>query len=431
MEIEKLKQKILDLAIRGKLVSQDPDDEPASVLIERIREEKEKLIKEGKIKRDKNESYIYRGSDNCYYEKYGELPSNWQLVKFGEVVNIRRGASPRPIKEHLTDEEDGISWIKIGDTKPGDIYINQTQQKIKKTSVAKSVFLEKGTLVLSNSMSFGRPYILNIDGCIHDGWLSIKPYGNTINIEFLQIILQGYMWYFKNKATGTGVDNLNIDRVYEMPFALPPIKEQERILKELIKVDEKLKTLHNNIDKLNVLIEKTKYKILDYYFGDDSCYKSYYENNYTLGDILTYEQPGPFIVKNTDYNDKYNIPVLTPGKTFILGYTNEKAGIYNVKNSKVIIFDDFTTASKLVDFDFKVKSSAMKILSSSNTNLFDIDYMYFLIQTINVISDTHKRYWISEYMPMKLKIHTIVQQKKIVNKIKQIFTILDSMSNSM
>lgn len=136
-------------------------------------------------------------------------------------------------------------------------------------------------------------------------------------------------------------------------------------------------------------------------------------------------------MENTDYDDSYSIPVLTPGKTFILGYTNEKEGIYNVNNSKVIIFDDFTTASRLIDFNFKVKSSAMKILSSTNKDLFNIDYMYFLMQTINVSSDTHKRYWISEYMPIRLKIHTIEQQKKIVNKINQLFTILNSMSNSI
>lgn len=136
-------------------------------------------------------------------------------------------------------------------------------------------------------------------------------------------------------------------------------------------------------------------------------------------------------MENTNYDDSYSIPVLTPGKTFILGYTNEKEGLYNVNNSKVIIFDDFTTASRLIDFNFKVKSSAMKILSSTNKDLFNIDYMYFLMQTINVISDTHKRYWISEYMPIRLKIHTIEQQKKIVNKINQLFTILNSMSNSI
>ena len=84
-------------------------------------------------------------------------------------------------------------------------------------------------------------------------------------------------------------------------------------------------------------------------------------------------------MESTDYDDSYHIPVLTPGKSFILGYTNEQNGIYRVNNNKVIIFDDFTTASRLVDFDFKVKSSAMKILKVSNNQLFDIDYMYYYL----------------------------------------------------
>ena len=112
------------------------------------------------------------------------------LCRFGSIVSIKRGASPRPIKSHLTNSEDGVNWIKIGDALPGDIYINSTAQKIKKESIDKSVFLKKGALILSNSMSFGRPYILNIDGCIHDGWLAIEIYDNSINKEFLQYILQ-------------------------------------------------------------------------------------------------------------------------------------------------------------------------------------------------------------------------------------------------
>lgn len=218
-------------------------------------------------------------------------------------------------------------------------------------------------------------------------------------------------------------------RNYIIP--VPPVNEQFEIINKLDNIFSKLHVIEKDRINLNNLIDNVKHKILDYYFGEQSCYKSYYENDYSLGDILRYEQPGPYIVENTDYDDSYSIPVLTPGKTFILGYTNEKEGIYNVNNSKVIIFDDFTTASRLIDFDFKVKSSAMKILSSTNKDLFNIDYMYFLMQTINVISDTHKRYWISEYMPIRLKIHTIEQQKKIVNKINQLFTILNSMSNSI
>lgn len=144
-----------------------------------------------------------------------------------------------------------------------------------------------------------------------------------------------------------------------------------------------------------------------------------------LGDLLPYEQPAPYIVKSTNYDDKYDIPVLTPGKSFILGYTNEKEGVYHVNNSKAIIFDDFTTASRLIDFDFKVKSSAMKILKSSDESKFNIDYLYFLLQTLYVNNDTHKRYWISEFATKKVKVHTFDDQLKIVKTINDMTNKLD------
>ena len=115
---------------------------------------------------------------------------------------------------------------------------------------------------------------------------------------------------------------------------------------------------------------------------------------YKLGDILSYEQPTNYIVESTEYDDSYPTPVLTAGKSFILGYTNETKGVYD--KLPVIIFDDFTTASQFVDFKFKVKSSAMKILSC-NEEIADIKYMYYLMQITHIQSDTHKRYWISDY----------------------------------
>ena len=291
MDIDKIKQRILDLAIRGKLVSQDPNDEPASVLIEKIKAEKEKMIKEGKLKPSKDDSYIYKASDNCYYENPFEiLPNNWLLCRFGSIVNIRRGASPRPIKSHLTNSNDGINWIKIGDALPDDIYISYTAQKIKKESCKYSVFLKKGALILSNSMSFGRPYILNVDGCIHDGWLSIETYKNTIDVEFLQSILQGYMWYFKSKASGSGVDNLNIDKVKDMPFALPPIEEQKRIVKKIKIIDDVLKKIKQSEKQLYGYINFLKQKVLAHFFGDNSSYKSYYEKEIDITeDVIIFD----------------------------------------------------------------------------------------------------------------------------------------------
>lgn len=143
---------------------------------------------------------------------------------------------------------------------------------------------------------------------------------------------------------------------------------------------------------------------------------------YALGELLTYEQPTEYIVESTNYNDSYDIPVLTAGKTFVLGYTNEKNGVYD--DLPVIIFDDFTTASRYVNFKFKVKSSAMKILKP-NTKLVLPKYIYYLMQTIKIDNSTHKRYWIQHYSKIKVAIPPISEQEQIVSKIEELFSKLD------
>ncbi|WP_205301329.1 restriction endonuclease subunit S [Bittarella massiliensis (ex Durand et al. 2017)] len=218
-----VKSKILDLAIRGKLVPQDPNDEPASVLLERIKAEKEELIKQGKIKRDKKESVIFKGEDNSYYEKYGEkLPAGWVVTNFES--------------------------------------------------------------------------------------------------------------------------------------------------------------------------------------------------------LLEYEQPTKYIVRSTNYKSSYKTPVLTAGKSFILGYTNEANNIFN--DLPVIIFDDFTTESKFVDFPFKVKSSAIKILHI-NTDLILPKYAFYLMQTTEIDHENHQRYWISTYSQKEIALPPLKEQERILSKLEQYFSLLD------
>ena len=144
---------------------------------------------------------------------------------------------------------------------------------------------------------------------------------------------------------------------------------------------------------------------------------------YTLNELLPYEQPGAYIVESTDYNDAYKTPVLTAGKTFILGYTNETKGIFD--RLPVIIFDDFTTASQYVNFKFKVKSSAMKILNI-NTDLVIPKYIYYQMQVINIDHSTHKRYWIQQYSKIKIKVPPIPEQQRIVSRIEELFSSLDN-----
>lgn len=144
---------------------------------------------------------------------------------------------------------------------------------------------------------------------------------------------------------------------------------------------------------------------------------------YELGELLYYEQPTSYIVESTDYNDAYETPVLTAGKSFILGYTDEKEGIYD--QLPVIIFDDFTTASQYVNFKFKVKSSAMKILTPV-TELVLPKYIYYRIQIIQFDHSTHKRYWIQQYSKIRVSIPPIPEQECIVARIEELFSQLDA-----
>ena len=267
MNAQQLKNSILQLAVQGKLVPQDPNDEPASALIERIRAKKERLIKEKKIKPDKNPSYIFRGSDNLPYEKVGknepvciadevtfDIPDSWEWVRLGNVCNIARGGSPRPIQDYLTKDDDGINWIKIGDSDIGGKYISKTKEKIKKEGITKSRMVHKGDFLLTNSMSFGRPYILNTDGCIHDGWLVLSDYQKAYNIDFLYFMLSSRFAFcqFCSVVSGAVVKNLNSDKVANAIFPLPPLIEQQRIVEKL----KKLEPYINDYDKAYEKIEK-------------------------------------------------------------------------------------------------------------------------------------------------------------------------------
>ena len=243
---EALKKSILQEAVQGKLVPQDPSDEPAEALLERIRAEKQRLIKEGKIKKDKHESVIFR-RDNSHYEKLDgmecciddelpfEIPESWAWLRLGAVLEIARGGSPRPIQQYLTTEPDGINWIKIGDTDKGGKYIYKTKEKIRPAGVVKSRMVHSGDFLLTNSMSFGRPYILKTDGCIHDGWLVLSNRFECYSVDFLYYILSSPFAYYQfcDSVSGAVVKNLNSDKVANALFPLPPLSEQHRIVQRI------------------------------------------------------------------------------------------------------------------------------------------------------------------------------------------------------
>jgi type I restriction enzyme S subunit len=231
-DVKQTKSKVIDLAIRGKLVPQDLNDEPASVLIE----------KTNKVEKS-NKTTSYKS----HYPF--EVPSSWQWCRFGEINDIARGGSPRPIKNFLTDSNDGVNWIKIGDAEIGGKYIYSTKEKITKEGVGFSRYVNVGDFLLTNSMSFGRPYILKTEGCIHDGWLVISTDQNLLDSDFMYYLLSSDFMYnqFSNSAVGSTVKNLKIDSVKLLFFPLPPFAEQKRIVSQIEKIFTELDVIEDSL----------------------------------------------------------------------------------------------------------------------------------------------------------------------------------------
>ena len=170
------------------------------------------------------------------YKVVRSKPTKWPMVELGEVCKIVRGGSPRPIQKYITKSENGINWIKIGDVAESEKYITKTRQKIKKEGIDKTRLVKKGDFILSNSMSFGRPYILKIDGAIHDGWLLIRINNNKqVFSDFLYQILKSNVVQkqCKKLATGGVVKNLNSSVVKGVKIPLPPLEIQKDIVAEI------------------------------------------------------------------------------------------------------------------------------------------------------------------------------------------------------
>ena len=185
-----------------------------------------------------------------------EIPDSWEWVRLGSICEIARGGSPRPIKQFLTDDPNGINWIKIGDSDKGGKYINETKEKIIPEGMSKSRFVHRGDFLLTNSMSFGRPYILNVDGCVHDGWLVLSGYQTAYDKDFLYYLLASSFAYYQfcEVVSGAVVKNLNSDKVACALFPLPPINEQHRIvakIEELLPYIERYGKAEEHLTTLN------------------------------------------------------------------------------------------------------------------------------------------------------------------------------------
>ena len=260
--------------------------------------------------------------------------------------------------------------------------------------------------------------------------------------------------YFKGVV---GQQRVHKEIFTDLHIPLPPFAEQQRIVEEIEYWFALIDQIEQDKSDLQTAIRQTKSKILDLAIhgklvpqnpndepasellkrinpkAEITCDNGHYPQlpdgwcKCRLEDIVEYEQPQAYIVNSTDYDDRYLTPVLTAGKSFVIGYTNETEGIY--QNTPCIIFDDFTTDSKLVDFPFKVKSSAMKILKVAAD--IEIEYVAMFMNITRLIGDTHKRYWISEYSKLCIPIPPKEEQKRIINTANAMFEKLDAIMESL
>ena len=181
-------------------------------------------------------------SVSCFFSHF---TNTWEQRKFADVVQIERGGSPRPIDDYITDSPNGLNWVKIGDAPAQGHYITKTAEKIRPEGLSKTREVHPGDLILSNSMSFGKPYIMGIDGCIHDGWLLIRDTNSTFDLTFLCHLLgtPQMLDQYRSLAAGSTVNNLNKELVGNTVVTIPKINEQ-RVLGQYLERLDNLITLH-------------------------------------------------------------------------------------------------------------------------------------------------------------------------------------------
>ena len=268
-----------------------------------------------------------------------EAPKGWKTYKLKELYDIRRGGSPRPIEKFLTTDQDGINWIKIGDAKIGSKYIEETKEKITTEGAAKSRFVEEGDFILSNSMSFGRPYIMKTRGCIHYGWLVLKEkQDGLIYKDFMYYILSSENVYsqFKNAAAGGVVSNLNIQRVENVIVPIPPtLAEQQEIVQVLDTMSDIIRLREECISHAQDLIPA----LFQEMFGDIN-------NNVTKSNIVRFRDCIELNPVKPNLKDNLNVTFLgmkdisengQVDLSTIKMYEEVKKGFTNFENEDVLL----------------------------------------------------------------------------------------------
>ena len=385
------------------------------------------------------------------------MPEGWVWTTIAEIsssINYGVSESAKVTGKYrllrITDIQDGkVSWESVP-------FTDYPEDK------AIAFELSDGDILFARTgATVGKSYLVEAapNNAIFASYLIRVQYSHSVIPQYIKFFFEsGYYWeQISSNSVGVGQPNVNGTSLGKLRIPLPPAAEQKRISKEAHRWMGVIDRLEFEAQHLNEDIGAFKSKILDLAIhgklvsqdssdepainllrrinpGFQASHNLHYEGILPSGwtlccleDVLDYEQPQAYIVNSTDYSDDYKTPVLTPGKSFVLGYTNELSGICN--HLPVIIFDDFTTESKYVDFPFKVKSSAMKILRARGE--INLKYVAIFMSITRLVGDTHKRYWISEYSKIPIPIPPLREQGRIVLAAKHLLNQLDNLIASI
>ena len=344
--------------------------------------------------------------------KAGIVPEEWEEKRIGDVLTQRKTLMC------ISEDAPLLSFtIEEGVIDPADKKSNKRDFLIKDMATKKFALTEVGDIIYNPAnLKFGAIHRNNLRRGVVSPIYGIF-YGEQDSV-FMGYLLhnQRFIDYAKVYTEGTveKLKTLKADTFLKLRITLPPLDEQKKIA-EILSAQDKLIEL-----KEKLIEEKKKQKkyLMQQILNNKTVKHKFSSkwNTVELKDVFEYIQPTKYLVKSTDYSDYYNIPVLTAGKSFVLGYTNETQGVYT--QVPVVIFDDFTTDSKYVDFPFKAKSSAMKILKVKDN--YDIRFAFELLQNIKYTVGGHERHWISIFSQLIVDVPPYEEQLKISKIIKNI-----------
>ena len=460
MDVEVLKQKILDLAIRGKLVPQDPNDEPASVLIEKIKAEKSKLVKEGKIKATKEESYIYKGSDNCYYENdelfmnyndsnfIEDIPSSWVITKMKNIGEWGAGATP--LRSNIKYYNGNIPWLKTGEL--NNDYINDSQEKITQLALDEcSLRINKpgDILIAMYGATIGKLGIANCELTTNQACCGCTPFPFIYN-KYLFYYLMFLKEYFISISFGGAQPNISKEKILDTYIAFPKISEQIRICSVIESVFRCIDNIKTNYIEVQNYISIAKQKVLDSIFGPDSSYKSYYgkRTKTTLSKLIPQDKIGDgdwVLSENMDENGEYALLQLKhigQGTYLNKSFCHVNNNFFQ-SNNCTEIRENFILINRLIADNMNVcilPNLGFKCITAVDVCWIapSIEYnqkylLYYLLSPsfqkkvqLKTSGTTRKRISKKNLISLELNIHDIDHQESIALEIEKMFKILDS-----